>query len=121
MPWYAAHAIMYFKLKSHIQDCFTVWENVYLIEAPNSDEALVKAEVWAKEHEGDDDNSLRIGGQPATLVFAGIRKLITVSHWDKEGQLCSQDEVTYSEFQVPDEETVLRLGKGEEVTIDYIE
>lgn len=121
MSWYAAHAIMYFKLKSGLQDRFTVWENVYLIEASDSDEAWEKAEAWAKENESGENSSLRVDGQPASLVFAGVRKLITVSHWDKEGELRSNDELTYSEFQVADEESVLKLVKGEEVTVDYIE
>ena len=55
MAWFAAHAIMYFKLKSGVQDRFTIWENVYLIEAENSDQAWEKAEAWAKQKEGNGD------------------------------------------------------------------
>jgi hypothetical protein len=62
-----------------------------------------------------------VDDQPATLVFAGIRKVITVSHWEEEGKLCSLDEITYSEFQVADEESVRKLATGEEVTVEYIE
>jgi len=115
MAWFAAHAIMYFKLKSGVQDCFTIWENVYLIEAENSDEA------WAKQEEGDSDGSLLVDEQPATQVFAGIRKMITVSHWEEEGQLKHGDEITYSEFQVSDEKSIRELVDGEEVSVEYIE
>ena len=77
MAWYAAHAIMYFKLKSVAQEHFTIWENVFLIESEDSDSAFAKAVEWAKRDEGDSDGSLTVDDQPATLVFAGIRKLIT--------------------------------------------
>ncbi len=121
MAWFAAHAIMYFKLKSGVQDRFTIWENVYLIEAENSDEAWEKAEAWAKQEEGDSDGSLLVDEQPATQVFAGIRKMITVSHWEEEGQLKHGDEITYSEFQVSDEKSIRALVDGEEVSVEYIE
>ena len=121
MAWFAAHAIMYFKLKSGVQDRFTIWENVYLIEAENSDEAGHKAEARAKQEEGDSDGSLTVDDQPATLVFAGIRKIITVSHWEEDGQLRHGDEITYSEFQASDEKSIRELIDGEEVSVDYIE
>ncbi len=121
MAWFAAHAIMYFKLKSGVQDRFTIWENVYLIEAENSDAAWGKAEAWAKQEEDDSDGSLLVDEQPATQVFAGIRKIITVSHWEEEGQLKHGDEITYSEFQVSDEKSIRELVDGEEVSVNYIE
>lgn len=60
-------------------------------------------------------------GQPATLVLAGLRKLITVSHRDEDGVLHSKDEITYSEFIASDESAIQRLVKGEEVDITYVE
>jgi len=121
MAWYAAHAIMYFKLKGATQERFTIWENVFLIESEDSDSAWVKAVEWAKREEGDSDGSLTVDGQPATLVFAGIRKLITVSHWEQEGKLKHGDEITYSEFQVSNEESIRELVAGNEVAVEYVE
>jgi hypothetical protein len=121
MAWFAAHAILYFKLKAGGQEKFTVWENVYLIEAGDSDEAWEKAEAWAKQEEGDSDGFLQVDGRPATMVYAGIRKMITVSHWEEEGRLGHGDEITYSEFQVPDEKSIRELVDGAEVSVDYIE
>lgn len=112
---------MYFKLKSGVQDRFTIWENVYLIEAEDSEEAWAKAEDWAKREEGDSDGSLLVDDQPATQIFAGIRKMITVSHWEEEGKLTHGDEITYSEFQVTEEASIRQLVDGEEVTVEYIE
>ena len=43
MAWFAAHAIIYFKIKDNPQDVFTVWENVYLIQAESSELALSEA------------------------------------------------------------------------------
>ena len=42
-----------------------------------------------------------------------------VAHGEEEGQLRSGDEITYSEFQVSDEESVRRLVNGEEVSVNY--
>lgn len=121
MAWFAAHAIMYFKLKSGVQNHFTIWENVYLIEAEDDSEAWKNAEVRAKQEEGDCDGSLTVDDQPATLMFAGIRKMITVSHWEEQGQLRHGDEITYSELQVSDEKSIRELVAGKEVSVEYIE
>ena len=123
MAWFAAHAIMYFKLKSGVQDCFTIWENINLVEAADSDEAWQKAEAWAKEeaNANNEGDTLRVGDEPAEMIFAGIRKMISVSHWEEWGQLRSKDEITYSEYPVADEESVLKLARSEAVTIDYLE
>jgi uncharacterized protein DUF4288 len=121
MAWFAAHAILYFKLKSGEQDRFSVWENVYLIEAEDVDGAWEKAEARARQEEGDDDGTLSVDGQPATCVYAGIRKMSEVAHVDEEGRLGSGDEITYSEFEVSDEESVRALVGGEEVSVTFSE
>ena len=121
MARFAAHAIMYFKLKSGVQDSFTIWENAILSETENSDEAWEKAKTWARQEEGDSHGSLRVDDQAATQIFAGIRKMVTVSHWEEEGKLTHGDEITYSEFQVTDEDSIRQLVDGEEVTVEYIE
>jgi|KBSMisStaDraftv2_1062788.scaffolds.fasta_scaffold1210621_1 hypothetical protein len=121
MAWFAAHAIIYFKIKDQLQDVYTVWENVYLIEAGDRDEAFAKARVLGAQEEGDDDNSLTVDDLRATRVFAGIRKLIAVSHAEQDGHLRSGDELTYSEFQVSDEASIRRLASDNEVVIKYVE
>jgi hypothetical protein len=119
MTWFAAHAIMYFKLKGGAQDRFTVWDNVYLIEAEDIDGAWEKAEARARQEEGDDDGTLSVDGQPATLVFAGILKMSEVSHVGEDGRLRSGDELTFSEFEVSDETSIRALIAGEEVSVRY--
>ncbi len=121
MAWFAAHAITYFKLKSGVQDVFTVWENVILIEADDFESARIKADECAKRDEGDDDGSLTVDGQSATCVFSGIRKVLSVSHCLDDGKLNNGDEITYSEFQVDSEQVVRDLADGKEVAINYYE
>jgi len=121
MTWYAAHAIMYFKLKQGVQDRIPVWENVYLIEADSEKVAEDLATARAKECEGDSQGTLLLAGKPATLAFAGIRKIVAVSHESDAGQLQSGDEVTYSEFEVDSEAQVRQLISGDSVHIEYIE
>jgi hypothetical protein len=36
MPWFAAHAVMYFRLKSGVLQGYRVWENILLVEADDS-------------------------------------------------------------------------------------
>ena len=121
MAWFAAHAIIYFKTKDKPQDLFTVWENVYLVQAENSDLALSEARLLGKLEEGDDDNSLTVDDQPAIRVFAGIRKVVSVSHVKIDGHLSSGDEITYSEFQVKDELEVQQLANDESVFLRYLD
>jgi hypothetical protein len=117
MTWYAAHVIMYVKLKSANQRRTPVWENVVLIEAENADVALQKAEAHGRVHEGDADGSFTWGGQPATWVFAGIRKLILCQ--DEQARPSDGTEVTYSELEVKSEADALALGAGQAVTMRY--
>lgn len=120
MAWFAAHAIIYFKIKDNPQDVFTVWENVYLIQAESSELALSEALRLGTRDEGDDDNSLTVDDQPAIRVFAGIRKVVSVSHIEIDGQLTNGDEITYSEFQVENEEDAKKLANDEEVFVRYV-
>jgi hypothetical protein len=119
MAWFAAHLICYFKYREGKQDVFPVWENVYLVEAEDSDSAWEKAEKLAEEMETDSE-TLELNDKPAQYVYAGIRKLISVFHWE-EGILKHGDEITYSEFNVFDEKDIQKLVDGEEVKIEYIE
>lgn len=121
MAWFAAHAIVYFSLKQGIQNVFTVWENVYVIQAPTSEEALKQAFELGNKENGDDNGSLSVDGQPAERVFAGIRKVTAVSHQSMDETLSSGDEITFSEYQVEDQEAINTLVKGEAINIKYLD
>ena len=46
--WYAAHAVMLFRLKEGEQTEFPIWENIFLIEAATPEETHQKAEARAR-------------------------------------------------------------------------
>lgn len=119
MPWYAASAIMYVKFKDKNQDTYPVWENVHLIEASIPEKAEEKAIRRAKKDEGDDSDSFAWNQRPATWVFAGIRKLLTVSHPDLGEKELDGAEVSFSEFEVSTEADLNSLVNGEDVKILY--
>lgn len=119
MPWYAASAIMFVKYKDANQDTYPVWENVHLIEATTPEEAEEKAIRRAKENEGDASGSFFWNERPATWVFAGLRKLLTVSLPDSGKNELDGAEVTFSEFVVTTEADLNALVNGEDVQVRY--
>lgn len=121
MPWFAAHAIMYFRLKSGVQQRYHVWENVLLVEAADSRQAWDCASELARRDEGDDGGSLRLDNEPCELVFGGLRKVVEVSHGGAEAVPRHGDEISYSKFEVGDADALRRLIEGEETAIVYLE
>lgn len=117
MAWYAAHAIMYVKFKDGLQDKYPFWENIILIEAETDDEAFQKAEVRAREDEGDSQGTFTHGGRPASWVFAGIRRLVSCT--DPLDQPADGTEITYLEMEVESEDCFTKLLKGEPVQVLY--
>jgi hypothetical protein len=121
MSWHCAHAILYVKFKDGRQDSYPVWENIYRVEAENGKEAHAKAVKIASAAAGDSDASFRWNHRPAEWVFAGIRKIVVVSHENLGGKLANGDELTYSELTLSNEATLRKLVNGEPVTLDYVE
>lgn len=118
--WYAAHAVMYFRLDDGPQDSFLVQENVFLVRSETPDAARAKARELARRDETNGHDSLRVGDRLASLVFGSIRKVISVCHADSNGQLGDGDEVTYSEFEVADRAALDRLIAAEDVELLYL-
>lgn len=112
---------MSIKFKDGNQDSYPIWENVFLIEADTPENAGEKAIEIAKTNEGDSENSLTWDDRPATLVFAGLRKLLTVSHPDADEAKLDGAEITFSEFQIDDKESFQRYVDGKDVTIKYFD
>ncbi|HYO57780.1 DUF4288 domain-containing protein [Archangium sp.] len=126
MGWYAASVVMYFQLKDEPQDEFYIWENVFLLDAPNAAEARRKAEYFGKLEEGDDDGSLTWNGRPAKQVYGGIRKLLTcapsvVSGSPDNEKLEDGMEATFSAFMVSSREKLEAFIRGEPVEVTYEE
>ena len=122
MTWFAASIIIGLRRHDNKGD-ITVYENIYLVEANSGEEALDWANEQGKLEAAIDDDGLTIDNHPAERLFGGIRKLIEITNAagsTAEDQPRSGAEVSYSEFAVPDEETLQRLGSGESVTVQYI-
>jgi hypothetical protein len=115
MNWYAAHMIQYFKYRQGRQRSFLVWENIVLIRASNSDEAYAKAEKMGREEEAIDDPSLRIGGHPAKMVFAGVRKVVECLDCDRRPG--DGTEVSYTEMELRSEAAIRSLVAGDSVGV----
>ena len=64
---------------------------------------------------------MTLNDKPADCIYAGIRKIISVSHWDEDGKLNHGDEITYSQFNVFNETDVKRLVDGDVVELEYVE
>ena len=123
MTWFAASIIIGMKRRDG-KGAILVHENVILIEAKSAEEAHHIAVAEGEMHQGL-DGGLTIGGHPADNVFAGVRKVLTVDTsavgTKMDDPPKSGTEVTYSEFEVPDDETLQRLGRGESVDVRYVE
>lgn len=122
--WYCAHAIFYFEFKYEEQDSYLVHENVYLIQAVDESSAMGKAIEIAKENEDlSEDNHLELNEKPVRYLFSGIRKLITVSNYDKENEDIIENgvEATYSELEVDNLNQVRKLSEGSFVEVLYRE
>jgi Domain of unknown function (DUF4288) len=117
MPWYAAHAILYVRYNEGAQERYPVWENVYLIEAADDAQALHAAEQRAHEATGDSSGSFTYNQRPAAWYFAGIRKLITISHPTMHDQPVHGAEITYTAYEVATEAVLTALVQGNAVTI----
>jgi hypothetical protein len=119
MSWFAAHLVLFVKLKDKRQRRFPVWENIVLIRADSEALALEKAEQRGREEEGDDDGTFRWGGQKAQWVFAGVRKLTMCE--DSESRPSDGTEISYLELELDSQDAVAQLMAGRPVPMRYRE
>jgi len=118
MKWYAAHVILYFKLRNRKQRRFRVWENIILIRARDSEEAYAKAEERGRE-DAFDDESLTWGGHPARVVFAGVRKITYCE--DPETRPTDRTEITYIEMDLESETAIRKLVEVKPVAVEIMD
>ena len=91
------------------------------MKSADADGAKLKAHQIARLQVDPPDGTLTVDGEPAELVFAGLRKIISVSHAGSSEELRSGDEITYSEFVVTSLEAVKRFAAGQSLTVEYLE
>jgi hypothetical protein len=113
--WYAAHLVLYVRLKEATQRRLPVWENIVLIKARSEEEAFAKAEKRGREAAGDEDGTFRWGGKPAVWVYAGLRKLTLCD--DPTERPDDGTEISYTELEVESEQAVRKLVEGLPVTV----
>lgn len=121
MGWYGAQVILYVRFKDGDQSETPVWENTYLIQAPDVEAALQFAKERGKLEEGDSDGSLTWGDRPAAWVFAGVRSVSEVFHQGPADELGHGDEVLFEEYIVDGLSAVEALVKGESVRVEFTE
>jgi hypothetical protein len=114
--WYAAHAIMLFRYRDSEQNEFPVWENIFLVEANGSDEALRMAEERAKKDEFDDETRT-YNGKPADIVFVGIRKLMQCL--SDEEQPSHGTEVSHNQLRFKGKAALEAYIRGEETVVTF--
>jgi hypothetical protein len=119
MNWFAAHIVMWVRIKGKRQTRFPCWENIVLIQAESETEAFRKAEKRGHQEEGDCDGSFRWGGQPATWVFGGVRKLVLCE--DSEERPGDGSEITYTEVELESKEALEKLIAGDPTTLQYVD
>jgi hypothetical protein len=123
MKWFAAHAVVAMR-RIDSEGPISAYENIFLVQAENADQARNLATDMAKA-EVEIDDGLTIGGVAAKRTLAGIRKVITISNPSPldldEDQPISGTEITYSEFEVASEEDLRKLAAGEGVLVHYVD
>ncbi len=119
MTWYAAHSIMYVKFTDGKQDKYPIWENIILIEASSDEEALEKAEKRAKEDQSESENDFNWEERPASLNFAGIRKLISCNN--PENRPTDGTEISYSQMEIKTKDDLAKFLQGDSVMVLYEE
>jgi Domain of unknown function (DUF4288) len=118
MKWYAAHIILYFKLRGRKQSSFRVWENIVLIRAKDADEANAKAEKYGRQ-EAEDDESLTWGGHRAKTIFAGVRKVTLCV--EPEERPTDGTEITYIEMDLKSEQAIQKLVGMQPVSVEIVD
>ena len=121
--WYCAHLIMAVRLKSGVQKELPVWENVFLLEAESAEIVKERAsQIGRREEALSASSEMQCDGEPVQQVFVGVRKIIQVStSIDEQGKFLDGAEVTYSQYIVQSEDDLMKLAKGDPVSVVYDE
>lgn len=114
MDWYTAHAITYIQLTSQAQSKYHVYENILLIRAASPKEAMRKAAKISEQRcEESRSQGLMSDNMPASMVFAGVRKVVLVE--DSDRRPGDGTELTYNEMCLDSPDDVAALAKGRSV------
>ena len=98
-----------------------LWERIVVVRADDPDDATQKASEFGLRDAAANSEGLIDQGRPAELVFMGIRKLREVDLSSSGGQLGDVTEVSASEMEVATREDLLKLARGGEVVLRYVD
>lgn len=125
MTWFTASVLVAIKPHGYTSGPVQVYENMYLVEAPTSSEALAKARKLGVEEAAIIDDGLTIDEEPAFREFVGVRKLINVSNptplRQDEDRPTDGTELTYSLYEVEDVQALQELASGNPLRLVYVE
>lgn len=124
MTWFAASIIISIRPIDASNGAIVAYENIVLVEANTSDEAFAKARKYGEAYATVDDG-FTLDNKPTIKVFAGIRKLINISNphpldLDQDPPTTGT-EITYSLFELDDDDALAELIAGKEVSLRYVE
>lgn len=117
MTWYAAHIVMAVLFKDGDQNKYPISEHIILIKAKSDIDAYKKALKIGKDAEGDAQGTFSWELRPASWVCAGIRKIIETEN--PKVRPDNGTEITYTEFELRDEETLKKFISGKPVSLHY--
>jgi|SRR5271166_1768720 len=99
-----------------------LWERVLLVRAGDPDEAMRKASEFGQNDASANSGDLMDEGKPAELIFMGVRKLREVETTRSSGgALGDVTEVSASEMEVASRADLLKLARGNEVIVRYVD
>ncbi len=122
MEWYAAHTLIAFQRDDGVGPV-SVFENIYLVCAENSDSALVKAKLIS-EFETNNTGVDNINGSPAKCIYGGVRKIVTVSNESPpqhETRPGDGSEISYIEYEVKNLGDLKNILSGAAAVINFID
>jgi hypothetical protein len=99
-----------------------LWERVLLVRAGDPDEAMRKASEFGQADAAANSDDLMDEGKPAELIFMGVRKLREVdAPRSASGTPDDVTEVSASEMSVASRADLLKLTRGNEVIVRYVD
>jgi hypothetical protein len=114
--WWAAHVITYIRFIDGNQEDYGVEESIRLVHATEEDVWKKAQNIFPDINIGEDIGDVGIcQGRPAVRVFAGIRKIMRILDPFETGT-----EITYSDYIVSDEETLVQLINDETAAVEYL-
>jgi len=115
---FAAHIVMAVRYRDGVQDSFPCYENVVLVCADTSDDALEQASQIGREEAKIEGDDFSWDGRPARWEFVGVRKLIECrTPGSVENSVSHGTELTYSQVTLDSEAALTRFANGDAVQV----